>query len=637
MGYFISVAIIFMATFSICYLTKKQFGIILPIVNFSIIIFLYIFGLINLLMVGLYLWLASAIALSIMALAKIIKAKDKLFIKTFFSPAVLFFIGFCLLQFIMLLKIKPLWWDEFSHWGLVVKNMYYHHNFGGTQTATTMFKGYPVGTSLFLFFFQCFGIKFSDCTLFTALNFLNVSLLLPALCKVKEQGKKISLSILLIAVILIMNYMFLLSICNDMFLSLCFAFILIMYFCFKRDGLKSEHYINIFLAIFTLGIAKSTGVALACFALLIILVDILISNHIKTCFKQKNFYFFMIGFVATILLSKISWNLYLSTLEGIDAWQISELTLKNLFAYIFQPTEYQSSSTARYFINLLIPIYNNGAYGTTRIPLILYILAIIFLIKRIKNSIGKKEAFGLYATIFSSVAIWIVGLLVLYIFTFTERETTTLSSQLRYIYCLTIGIIVFLMSYNFTVQEVSNKFNFGKKGICISLCSFALLCFVACPIINITTTQKYSEYDKFEQYISNLNKTDSVYIIDCETKQNLTYVYNQEWTNPYTLKWISHKKGLEALKMRYIATPIQSSGLLFGGSPHTGDLWNDSITPDQTIQSIKKRNYNYVYLHNINEQFKTTYADMFSEPPTPKTMYSVSFINNEMILTKIFA
>lgn len=634
MGYFVGIAIVLMAIFSLNYLTKIKFAIVFPIVNLSIIFILYIFGLFGALIGGAIFIAVASVAMFIVALVLIIKNKDKQFIKEFFNPAVILLLVFCLAQFVMLFAYKPNWWDELSHWGLVVKNMYYQKDFGGGLEATTMFKGYPVGTSLYLYFFQVFGFEFFDGALIMALNILNISLLMPALSKIEESGKKVAVALCGVAIMFVMHYLFLLTICNDMFLSLCFAFILIMYFCFKREGLKVENYLGIFLAMFALCIAKSTGLALVGFACLIIFVDIFISNGFKNCFKQKGFYCFLFGTITTIVASKLSWSLYLKWLNNPEAWQTSELTIKNILMYIVKPTKYQLKVTGKYFLNLLVPIWNKGDGGVNRVPLIVYILAIIWLIKRVGKIIGNKEARGLYITIFTSFAVWIIALLILYIFTFTEREALSLSSQLRYVNCIGIGFISFLLSYNIALRGVADKFNLSPKLIGAGVSLMVGLCVILCPVVCKIVDVKYSEFEQFEQYISRLDEDDRVYIIDCETETELKYVYRQSWKQEQPLKKISHKKGLRALTMRYIATPLVASGMNVGGSPHSGDVWVDDMSADETKQVILLGKYNYLYIHNITEDFVENYGELFNQTPKERSLYKIIWDDEELILER---
>jgi len=113
---------------------------------------------------------------------------------------------FSFVQFFALINMRVISHDELTHWGLVVKNMFYHRNFGGGSSATTMFKGYPVGSSLFLYFFEMFGTSFIDAYLYMAMNLLNVSLLLPLASKFENIKQKFAFSFLLIGTAFIFNY-----------------------------------------------------------------------------------------------------------------------------------------------------------------------------------------------------------------------------------------------------------------------------------------------------------------------------------------------------------------------------------------------------------------------------------------------
>ena len=45
-------------------------------------------------------------------------------------------------------------WDEFSHWGSVVKSMFLTNGLSVKEGSSLMFKSYPPAISIFEYFFQ---------------------------------------------------------------------------------------------------------------------------------------------------------------------------------------------------------------------------------------------------------------------------------------------------------------------------------------------------------------------------------------------------------------------------------------------------------------------------------------------------
>lgn len=59
-------------------------------------------------------------------------------------------------------------WDEFSHWGLAVKNMDYFDYFSNHPYSTDTFSGYPPATALWQYLFVKVGGVFSESNVYCA-------------------------------------------------------------------------------------------------------------------------------------------------------------------------------------------------------------------------------------------------------------------------------------------------------------------------------------------------------------------------------------------------------------------------------------------------------------------------------------
>ncbi len=610
MSYFISMAAIFMAVFALKYFTKSKFEILFPLVNLSIIVMLYLFGMCQILVIGGYIILLSILVLFVIAVVKIFKHSKKEFIKQFFSPLVIIIIIFTLVQFIALKGMRVFSHDELTHWGLVVKNMFYQHNFGGGADATTMFKGYPLGSSLYLYFFEMFGVRFVDSYLYMAMNILNLSLLLPLASKFANAKQKLTVSLSIIGVAWLFNYKMFFSIWNDQFLSIAFAFILICYFCFiTDDGLPKLNFISMLLATFVLISSKSTGLILVIFAYLIIGLDILINRKhlLKNNFKKSVLNSTLV--LLAILTPKISWSIYLKFIEIGGAWQTNELTLSNILNYCFKPNQFQSQVTKNFLITLIYPFNNQGNAGSLQLPIVIssiLIFILIFIIQRKKSN--KRECLALRIGISVTFVAYLIGLLISYIFTFDQSEALVLQSFVRYANTYVLGIVLFLVSYYISQlsQWKNNKHTFTYAGIVASV--IVIIGLIASPLLTKMTIKQTCQFNQFNSYISQLNTNDRVYIINA----------SEDTVKDY-------------LQMRYIATPIDTSGLKIGGSPHIGDIWNKNMSIDELTSAIIEGNYNYLYIHNFNDNSLQQYETMFNSSIKTKTMYKIN--NNNGILT----
>ncbi len=610
MSYFISITAIFMAVFALKFFTKYKSEILFPIVNLSIIVLLYFFGMCQLLLIGGYIIMLAIVIMFIWATVKIIKQSNKEFVKQFFSPSFIIILTFAIVQYFALRNMRVISHDELTHWGLVVKNMFYHHNFGGGATATTMFKGYPVGSSLFLYFFEMFGLSFIDSHLYMAMNLLNLSLLLPIASRFNNEKQKITTSLIIIGVAFLFNHKMFYSIWNDQFLSISMAFILISYFCFVQDdGVPKINFIAMLLATFVLISSKSTGLVLAIFAYLIIGLDILINRKhlLKKNYKKTILNCCLV--LITILTPKISWSIYLKFIQVGGAWQTNELTLSNILNYFFKPNSFQSQVTKNYMLTLIYPFKNKGNAGSLPLPMVLEVLIIFILILMIKKKKSNhNESISLSIGIFLTLFAYLIGLLISYIFTFEQGEALAVQSLVRYCNTYTLGIILFLVSYYILQFNKwnSNKHTYTYVGTIISI--IVIVASISGTFITQMIHNRTYQFKQFESYVSHLNTNDRVYIIN----------ESEDTVKDY-------------LQMRFIATPIDTSGLKIGGSPHIGDIWNKSMTADQFAYAIIVGNYNYLYIHNTSDSSLQQYETMFSSLIKPKTIYAIT--NNNGLLS----
>ena len=108
-------------------------------------ILLYLLGLFNLMKLGIYLILI----LMIVAWGYILYSiyNKKIEVKEIFTVGTVLYIFALIIVSILLRNTYYKHWDEFSHWALVVKNMYGLGNLGLGPDSTVMVKNYLSGTA----------------------------------------------------------------------------------------------------------------------------------------------------------------------------------------------------------------------------------------------------------------------------------------------------------------------------------------------------------------------------------------------------------------------------------------------------------------------------------------------------------
>ena len=154
------------------------------------IIVLYIFGLFGGLKIGVY----AVVGMSVLGFGYAVYSffRDKKeSLSTIFTPGMaVYFILFLLSWWGSNGRILTRW-DEFSHWGLTVKNMYLLNAFSNHPASTVIFQDYPPATALFQYLFTQMLGAFTEPYLYQAMNMLyfSVAIFLFKDLKWKEWGQ----------------------------------------------------------------------------------------------------------------------------------------------------------------------------------------------------------------------------------------------------------------------------------------------------------------------------------------------------------------------------------------------------------------------------------------------------------------
>ncbi|MCM1232132.1 MAG: hypothetical protein NC123_06385 [Butyrivibrio sp.] len=147
---------------------KRRIEETIAVVIFSVITILYFGGMLSgSLLTGVYLCGIIGIGSVLYVGRKVVKDRRNV-LKLCVTPGLAIFA--LLFIWIVWLNANRVFssWDEFSHWGLAVKNMDYFDYFSNHPYSTDTFSGYPPATSLWQYFFVKLGGDFSESNVYCA-------------------------------------------------------------------------------------------------------------------------------------------------------------------------------------------------------------------------------------------------------------------------------------------------------------------------------------------------------------------------------------------------------------------------------------------------------------------------------------
>lgn len=261
MSYIICFIIIVSIAMMLTEILKSRVEITIPISVIAIVLIIYPFGFFRLLNVGVYaIYIISCISIVFM-ICKFIKCKSieekRALIKRIVTPGLFVYISFWILAIYLNKDRKFIAWDEFSHWGLIVKNMFEFDSYGTNPETIVMFRGYPPFTAIFEYFIVKVKNIYNEGSIIIAMNVLYISMVLPVLRNIdwKNGIKKLIFFVPFIFILPLCMYSdFYSTIYVDAILGVVMAYILYIYYSVKDEKIK---YISIGLGIIALPLIKA--------------------------------------------------------------------------------------------------------------------------------------------------------------------------------------------------------------------------------------------------------------------------------------------------------------------------------------------------------------------------------------------
>ena len=619
--------ILFIISAALAFLLKYRFEQTVAVTCFGIIFVLYLLGLAGIMSTGFYFIIAvSALAFGLLVFNVFKGSINKNFLlNNVFTPGfAVFCIFFGFICYVHSGRILT-FWDEFSHWGLVVKNMYIFDAFGNHPDATTLFRGYPPSTALFQYFWMQPG-GYQEANLYRALGVFSFSLLLPTLKNVGWKNVKTVpfIALFLVMVPMYIFYDFYIEIYVDAILGILFAYILFMYFTEKSFNIS--FYINLILALFILTLVKASGFGLALTAAFIIICDQIITvrraikenkkininrdliNDVKTdrslynrmvnIFRSKLFCISAAAILSPIAANQ-SWSIYRQLTDTGHAWGgIRYLTVPAVIELLTGRGDSNHYAIIdSYITTFLSRIIYIGERGFSYAHWTLIILIIIFIwLRKVDNPLRSK----LINCSIGVLAGWIlynISLILLYVFTFPLDVAAILASYNRYINTYLTAVVclfsLLFIYYNNENEKIDERKKFIRTVVFLVV---ALVNFYFLPAVDLLRNS-----DPGVRANVTVNRLSSL-SLDYRTDR-VYYIFQS-----------SH--GFEHFIAYYELTPVKGSPWLhwsIGTPRYDGDVWTTDITADEWSDMLRQ-DFTYVYLEHTDDLFIEEFGELFDDP-----------------------
>ena len=590
-----------------CVKGKAGFGQAVPVSCMLSVMLLFLFGIAGFLETGIYVLLVFTVLIyifSVYVFVKNIKTdgyKDS-FRKNFFSFGFFVFWIIVVLAFYCTSGRLVSFWDEFSHWATVVKQMFLTGTISTSPESTfVFFKHYPPGTALFQYIPERLmaliegKTEFSEWRLYFAHVILMSSFALPLIDKLSF--KKIGSYFAAIALLLFPFILY-----TDAYTQITVDCLIgvISGSALAALVIPSEHEgarnLFVLLSASMLVLTKAAGLLFGVFVAVAYFCVAFDKSNIKNTLKA------LIFSAGAVLIPKFLWvrnmnvngvydegtafnpESFLNILRGKE--ESYRLDVINAFWKVLAG----DSDMKLFGINIIYPV------------LIIASFVCLFLIIRASKSKKLKK---IVIILFIQLIVYTFGLLIAYMYHFTAYEATKMFSFSRYM-GMAINPILIVLSVsarNYFEEKSIKSGNIAGIVLCVSV-------LLLCPLNQIKSILTRQSVDETYAFRGNLGDY-------CSRLENLmgedesVYLVHQESIG--TTYWVSH-----FIMMPRTVNPLNTQAVhtwSLGGPYNENDFYSRRISPEDWMRELKDT-CDYVAIYIINDEFKETYAECFEDPQT---------------------
>lgn len=446
----------------------------IPIFVFSgITSFLFISGLLNILPFMVNLIFFSGLLLAIFYIIKFFRREYS--IRPFLTPAIVFFVFMSLIFTILLKGVHLLHYDNFSHWGLILKEMF---RIEGLPDHTTIieFRNYPPGSAVFIYFIGKILVP-GESHFLMAQGYL-LSACLATLFVFSDWKKPLTMFLPLVSSITILSIIpgNIFDLLVDTLLGVVAIAAFIIAFYYKND-MKMSFIVNIPVLVLLI-LVKDSGKIFFAYIILFTLMLFLYNNRRTETFGKKltkENLFSILGLVVIPLFTDFLWRQYVKKAYPTVEYE------SNKFALSIE--KFSEISKSEEFIQNLGSKIVRAATDLNNKPFLVLVLtsALIFvLILALRLSTKKFSKVLSTSVVVTTIfyVIYIFSLYIMYLYLMPEGEAAYLAGFSRYqptMIIFALGILLISFMYEYSQIERRSLSSILKVGSIIIMIVVILL------------------------------------------------------------------------------------------------------------------------------------------------------------------
>ena len=607
---------------------NKKIGKCIGLNLLLIVAFLYISGLVNLLLPAVWFTVILELTLGIIVTVKYIKNKemDKLKEKLSSLGLLVFTISFFWIAIVSIDK-QLTNWDQFSYWSYAARNMYISNQFIINPGIGMQYP--PAPTIIQYFFMKVIGIYLQGFEAFS-MQILAISLLLPWLENNKrKKWVKFAVIVLIFCLPTIFpDMIFYESSYPDVLLGLLVGYICIAFFKEEKDIFT---ILKILAGLSVLSLTKATGVYLSIIVVIIaaiyeILVTKKLNKNKKLIKGNKNTKIIFIALIVIILLFA-SWTIYKNLNQPSEGPTQTanakenpiNVIINSIVTTLFGVNDetFNEAVSNQTLVKRMYEVKAISSPITISIAGVIAILLIIvtyFIANKLENE-KKKKAIIITICVFIGLVLYSGILQVAYITMFNKTEMLAHAGLERYLPTYLLGAIYIFLNY--LLEYLDRKK--AKTFVYILLTMVIVSMTPLHSIMNMTITSGIANMR--ENKTCNTGKFYSSQIEELAGEGAKTYVICQD----------DNKKIFQYM-IRYYMFPTNIIGL----NEFTENMDKINITLDEWTNTLKERKFEYVYVLDTDEEFYEYASSIFKDNKIEnKTLYKIEPNDESIILVPV--
>lgn len=634
MTFLIVLAVVVAAGFSLSYLIRSSLLISLPTALFGITAVLYLFAVSNMLFVGFWVVLAGVATATLVSVALLTKDRELVtHLKSLLTPGLAIFFSLALFSFLLTRGMQLSSWDEFSHWGTIVKATFLFDAVGPYNPVELGFRSYPPSLSLFEYFVTKLGGSWLEGNIFWAYQLIIWSLFTPFLAQLtwRRWGQILAVvPLVFIAPLAFFNSLNVTLI--DPLLGMLFGYALAI--AYVGNILQWRLALHVGLSIFMLTLAKDAGTFLASLVVVLYVVRLLAAKKLNPeewSWKR----FAMLGSIPILSLvaSNQSWAALVIARVETPAFQ-NPIDISAFFGALRGegPAYWQEVQTTFGFGVSNYPINTDGVLAIPQLQLIV-IFAIVLATFEWLVSRRMSRRFGLASlgTVTIGAVVYTYGLLVLYLFRFGDYEAVRLASYERYLgtYWAGIALFVALVAIWLVAGSSSSQTVSGAKAKTEGISELVAAGVVVFSLFVLSPVQKLGEFLANPHGYSSQVRSQFEPVLEQAKKAGI---------QPGDKVWIiaQHTTGFEYWVLRYslMENEANPGSWSLGTKADETDVWTAEKSVSEWAGDL--RGYDYLLLFRKTESFQSEFSSLFenSADVSDSSVFRISDEEGDVRLTR---